>query len=850
MAGCISHLLHDFGSSKRYPRMIVDFVYVIGILLALLIFGISSVRIFLGELDSAKIFIAVLTGLALTATCSSWLVAMSLDLVWLLPVLAFWASLSYMVMRLKGQKFRKVGIRKEFGSIKNFVIYLVAIFASGSTYILLQNNQLLKGRLAFRNGPDLVGWMSAAKYLCGQQNISLLASSIRSQLGVPDALMAFRDATKFPATSIYQIPSFTEQANGEFLIGAHRYGIPGLQAGVCRALGDGSLNRTAVALMAVSAILIATLATLVIKDFNMRIELKAVAIILCAVNVNIVSVTMEGGFGQLIATPFLLFFLVSAMKVEWRTQYLPMAIFLIISFAFSTYVDVLFAAAAFLSVFYIVQSNKRLFYRRRAPEWAAKAAFGSVCGLIVGWPLWTSIWRLVLERVKGAGALGGWDQGRIPFPSDFWSFFNWLPADGAHNIPRGLGLGIIEMFISLFILYAAVRSKEKVFKNFVMTSFVFYLVLLFIVYRSGIFHSNNYTIWKMSAYLSSLTILAIASIHNDKLPSNHGVLKIADPKNDSPVWVNYLLILALTSSVGWSVSWFGSRQFSFNPATPQEQAFFNEYDVQIVGFSGANTSKFALQGDIHFLEPSRAFQIQTKRSLPLRPLAYVVPSGSCQTIACVEAVIGPVRTEADQYLPRDNKIINGDFGSWKRGPSFTTSGVTADSWSWATGSAGIVTQEIFVPGSVPASGSDAPFYLRWNLSGNNQNYEIFQKIKDVRTLAGQTVVLSFWARETSGATTFQTRIFQNFGTGGSPSSLEQAGGGGSYSLTSSWKKFTQVFTIPSINGKTIGTSGDSFLEVSFQATSTETGQLDLWGVQLASRELRKIFASSEFNAYE
>ncbi len=830
--------------------MLVDFVYAVGMLLAFLIFGISFVRIFLGELNIEKIFIGVLAGMVFTVICGSWLVAMSLNLVWLLPVLALWASLSYMVMRLKGQKFGKVRIGKEFGSIKNFAIYLVAILASGSTYILLQNNQFFKGRLAFRNGPDLVGWVSAGKYLCEQQNISLLSKSIRNQVGVPDALMAFRDATKFPATSIYQIPSFTEQANGEFLIGAHRYGIPGLQAGVCRVLGDGSLYHTAVALMAVSAILIATLATLVIKDFNMRMELKVVAIILCAVNVNIVSVTMEGGFGQLIATPFLLLFLVSAMKVEWRTRYLPMTIFLIIGFAFSTYVDVLFAAAAFLSVFYIVQSKKKLFYRRRVPEWAAKAAFGSACGLIVGWPLWSSLWRLVLERVRGAGALGGWDQGRIPLPADFWSFFNWLPADGAHNIPRGLGLGIIEVLISVIVLYIAARSRDRDFKNFVITSFVFYLVLLFIVYRSGIFHSNNYTIWKMSAYLSSLMILAIASIYNDKTLPTHPVSKVADTKHHSPVWVNYLLVLALISSIGWSVSWIGSRQFSFSSVNSQQQALFNKYDVQIVGFSGANTSKFALQGDIHFLEPSRAFQIQTKRSLPLRPLAYVVPNGSCQTIACLEAVIGPVESEVDQYQPRDNKIINGDFGSWKRGTSFTTSGDTADSWSWATGTAGIVTQEVFAPGSVPTPDSKAPFYLRWSLTGNNQNYEIFQKVKDVRTLAGQTVILSFWARETSGATTFQTRIFQNFGTGGSPSSLVQAGGGGSYSLTSSWKKFTQVFTIPSITGKTIGASGDSFLLVSFQATSTETGQLDLWGVQLASRELKKVFTSSEFNAYE
>ncbi len=83
-------------------------------------------------------------------------------------------------------------------------------------------------------------------------------------------------------------------------------------------------------------------------------DLKVVAILLCAVNVNIVSVAMEGGFGQLIATPFLLFCVVTAMKVEWRARYFPTAVFLIIGLALSTYVDVLFAAAVFLFVFCII----------------------------------------------------------------------------------------------------------------------------------------------------------------------------------------------------------------------------------------------------------------------------------------------------------------------------------------------------------------------------------------------------------------------------------------------------------------------------------------------------------------
>src|SRR5665213_2571806 len=115
--------------------MIIDFVYAVGMILFFLAIGIPVVRIFLGTIDATKIFIAILIGLALTIICGSWLAAMSLDLVWLLPVLAIGASIAYAFMFLKGQRLGRVGIRKEFGSIKNFGVYLTTILVSGATYI-------------------------------------------------------------------------------------------------------------------------------------------------------------------------------------------------------------------------------------------------------------------------------------------------------------------------------------------------------------------------------------------------------------------------------------------------------------------------------------------------------------------------------------------------------------------------------------------------------------------------------------------------------------------------------------------------------------------------------------------
>ena len=179
-----------------------------------------------------------------------------------------------------------------------------------------------------------------------------------------------------------------------------------------------------------------------------------------------------------------------------------------------------------------------------------------------------------------------------------------------------------------------------------------------------------------------------------------------------------------------------------------------------------------------------------------------------------------------------NKILNGDFSIWQRGTSLSAGAYTADRWIIVGGS-GTVSRQTFTPGSSPVPGYEGQYYLNWTITGNQQNCEMLQKIEDARTFAGQVVTLSFWARSTVGAQPQNMYIYQNFGTGGSPSSMTVAGGA-SYTPTSSWQRFSLTVTMPSVSGKTFGTNNDSFIWVrTAQMTTTATNtSLDIWGVQL------------------
>ncbi|MFX9081421.1 hypothetical protein ABTN40_20310, partial [Acinetobacter baumannii] len=60
-------------------------------------------------------------------------------------------------------------------------------------------------------------------------------------------------------------------------------------------------------------------------------------------------------------------------------------------------------------------------------------------------------------------------------------------------------------------------------------------------------------------------------------------------------------------------------------------------------------------------------------------------------------------------------------------------------------------------------------------AGGSDYESLAQRIEGVRSLAGQTVTVSFWARRIAGSGNIAVDLNQYFGTGGSPSASVSAG---------------------------------------------------------------------------
>lgn len=201
------------------------------------------------------------------------------------------------------------------------------------------------------------------------------------------------------------------------------------------------------------------------------------------------------------------------------------------------------------------------------------------------------------------------------------------------------------------------------------------------------------------------------------------------------------------------------------------------------------------------------------------------------------------------YAAGKNKIINGDFGIWQRGTSFSnpTNGTyTTDRWRWTgdgTGATRTVSQQTFTPGTAPVAGYENSYFLRHavTVASTNGTYNGFQtRLEDVRIFAGQTVTLSFWAKANTASTLFNN-LTQNFGSGGS-SSVTFPTVSNEISITTSWARYSVNISFPSISGKTIGTS--SYLQVYFGCPINVTQEIDFWGVQLEAGSTATAFQTA------
>jgi hypothetical protein len=192
-----------------------------------------------------------------------------------------------------------------------------------------------------------------------------------------------------------------------------------------------------------------------------------------------------------------------------------------------------------------------------------------------------------------------------------------------------------------------------------------------------------------------------------------------------------------------------------------------------------------------------------------------------------------------------NKLINGDFSINQRAFTSTTTTNTygfdrfAPSFSDGTST---YSAQTFTVGAAPVAGYEATNFARLVSTGQTLNTALtalYQKIENVRTFAGQTITISFWAKASTGTPSVAASAWQEFGFGGSAAVQS----GSKVAITTSWARYSVTLSLASISGKTIGSGLDSAVRILLitSAGSTrdaytgalgiQSATIDFWGIQ-------------------
>lgn len=197
-----------------------------------------------------------------------------------------------------------------------------------------------------------------------------------------------------------------------------------------------------------------------------------------------------------------------------------------------------------------------------------------------------------------------------------------------------------------------------------------------------------------------------------------------------------------------------------------------------------------------------------------------------------------------------NLLVNGGFEiaqRLKNAGSFAvtnTAQYTLDRWrchadlEGSGPGAATVTRQTFATGQTDVPGNPRN-YLRWvqGTAATAGNPGLEQRVEDVTRFGEGPICFSAYLKG-SAALSGTMRIYQVFGTGGSPSAAVLVASQ-AISISTTWTRFSVAVNLTdqgfSLAGKTLGSNGDSYLRVEITFPSTTSG----WTIELANAQLER-----------
>jgi hypothetical protein len=196
-----------------------------------------------------------------------------------------------------------------------------------------------------------------------------------------------------------------------------------------------------------------------------------------------------------------------------------------------------------------------------------------------------------------------------------------------------------------------------------------------------------------------------------------------------------------------------------------------------------------------------------------------------------------------QALPSGsrNGFVDGCHDSWQNvltGALSAGGGYTQDIWggSCGTGGAGTWSRQSYPFGSANVSNCSRPprfFYRHAQTTAGTTAPLLFHNIENADKYAGKSVTVSYCLKASAAMTITGINALQVFGSGGSPSASVTTSKTLSWAITTTEQRFSVRLDIPSVSGKTLGTTPyTDFFQIALQLPIGSTFTLDIGPCQI------------------
>ena len=473
--------------------------------------------------------------------------------------------------------------------VRDFILVSTASALS----IFPQTGLSISANLRSRIGPDMIGWVSSGQYLYNNATLDSLKSSIKTGLSINDISNIFDDSQKVLKQHVYNLLSFTDQAQAEFLIGAKRVvGARIFSAGMVL-LGPYNIPLVVVT---VSFILIAIGLIFVIDNLGLikkftLIEFPSIILfLLIACNFAFQNPLNEGGLGQLFVFPSLCLLISAYLKNIFILE--SIVIYLLSSRLLYPEGGSQMLVIIGILLLSEVVSNK---FRTKNKSQSYLISITFIILLIIGTYV-SEIFSLSKTLSRGAG---GWGIGDFISPLNY-GLINYVNEDGKTSPNSSIATALF--LCAILICVVILRKSLQLRRMLISREFRLLLGILIIwLYVFGLSRgtSNNYSVWKFAAFAS--VVIFITAFH--KANSFYVSKRLSSLEL---VLLSLLLFIPLSQTIQYNLNWFSGSEKLAQITMPKDQLIAVEklLDKSVVIKFGefGHTNSLALLGNLRWPE--------------------------------------------------------------------------------------------------------------------------------------------------------------------------------------------------------------------------------------------------------